>query len=778
VKNKPHNGHEHGFGYNVSIAHFNADNLRALQEMLAPWFNVRVYPKIGKLRINSKQLVEYLDQFGYAWDKFIPDWIKALPAQHLHVLWDWYMRGDGDQRDHRTAYTCSPRLRDDWQEVALYMGLSADWRERKVRVRSSRIKGRVIHQRRPQYEIGFHRVQNQPEVYFRQGRKNPVRTFVSAEEWAGRMVYCVELEQHHTLYVRRNGKAVWCGNTRTWDIMLAGLEAAGFVREGALGEPFGQPILSWMHGQGFPKSLNISKAIDKMGGSAEDAKKWEGWGTALKPAWEPIIALRKPGTLATLPPLLIPFLYCAKVTRSEADAGIDKRLVALGMSTLERNTHPCLHPEALVMTPSGYHEIGSLSVGAGVLAADGRFHSVEAVTRHRYTSESLVRVGVCGGNLDCLASDNHPFLVWRPIRHRRHVTGGEVMWVRADEIVVGDYTLTPILSESNMGDAPRPEDVEFWFLVGLYLAEGYVQKAGHGDNVYPTFCLCDSETDLVERIQMYVGSGPKVSVYEDEGTHGIKVMVFDADLGNVMQELCGSGAAHKTLAPCVWSLPLDAQEALVEGYCAGDGGLVRTYQQAKTSSRNLASQMRFLAEAVGFKAEMQCCKPEPGNIGDRVFKEVLPYYTLRLSTRNRTLVNGLGRKPSKPTMLEYAGHQYALAYVKRVSREPYVGDVVNLSVEGSPTFQTSVGMSHNTRKPVKLMKWLINAVARSSELVLDPFCGSGSTGVASIDLGCDFLGIERDDTYREIALKRIEQAQATSMAGARSVFDMLMEMDD
>lgn len=172
--------------------------------------------------------------------------------------------------------------------------------------------------------------------------------------------------------------------TRTWDIMLAGMEAAGFTREGSLGEPFGSPVIAWMHGQGFPKSLNIAKAIDKKLGLAPkvvatetrynepsgivglgrdrqliereiteavspEAKKWQGWGTALKPAWEPIITLRKPGPLPQeLPPLLIPFLYCAKVTKSEADAGIDKRLAALGLSDLERNTHPTRKPVTLM----------------------------------------------------------------------------------------------------------------------------------------------------------------------------------------------------------------------------------------------------------------------------------------------------------------------------------------------------------------------------------------------------------------------------------------------
>lgn len=116
------------------------------------------------------------------------------------------------------------------------------------------------------------------------------------------------------------------GGTRTFDLMSLGIRAAGFeIRD----------VLSWLYGQGFPKSLNISKAIDAKAGAtrkvvghahrkatgrlaqgeggyafAEDysptaastdlAREWDGYGTALKPAWEPCILARKPldGTVA------------------------------------------------------------------------------------------------------------------------------------------------------------------------------------------------------------------------------------------------------------------------------------------------------------------------------------------------------------------------------------------------------------------------------------------------------------------------------------------------
>jgi site-specific DNA-methyltransferase (adenine-specific) len=116
------------------------------------------------------------------------------------------------------------------------------------------------------------------------------------------------------------------GGTRTFHRLTCAIEDAGFeIRD----------CLMWVYGSGFPKSLDVSKAIDKAAGAergdagpstrhgggvvgagtsyelppephrltapaTDAAKQWQGWGTALKPAWEPIILARKPliGTVA------------------------------------------------------------------------------------------------------------------------------------------------------------------------------------------------------------------------------------------------------------------------------------------------------------------------------------------------------------------------------------------------------------------------------------------------------------------------------------------------
>lgn len=63
---------------------------------------------------------------------------------------------------------------------------------------------------------------------------------------------------------------------------------------------------------------------------------------------------------------------------------------------------------------------------------------------------------------------------------------------------------------------------------------------------------------------------------------------------------------------------------------------------------------------------------------------------------------------------------------------------------------------HDTEKPVDLMSILIENSSNIGEVILDPFMGSGSTGVACKKLGRDFIGIELDEKYYEIAKERID----------------------
>ena len=65
------------------------------------------------------------------------------------------------------------------------------------------------------------------------------------------------------------------------------------------------------------------------------------------------------------------------------------------------------------------------------------------------------------------------------------------------------------------------------------------------------------------------------------------------------------------------------------------------------------------------------------------------------------------------------------------------------------------GSDHPTMKPLALMRYLVRLVTRKGGIVLDPFMGSGTTGVAAIQEGMNFVGIERDPHYFDIAKRRI-----------------------
>lgn len=65
---------------------------------------------------------------------------------------------------------------------------------------------------------------------------------------------------------------------------------------------------------------------------------------------------------------------------------------------------------------------------------------------------------------------------------------------------------------------------------------------------------------------------------------------------------------------------------------------------------------------------------------------------------------------------------------------------------------------HPTQKPLEVMRWCISHLPEPNDLILDPFMGSGTTGVAAIQMGKSFIGIEREERYFEAACRRIREA--------------------
>jgi hypothetical protein len=94
---------------------------------------------------------------------------------------------------------------------------------------------------------------------------------------------------------------------------------------------------------------------------------------------------------------------------------------------------------------------------------------------------------------------------------------------------------------------------------------------------------------------------------------------------------------------------------------------------------------------------------------------------------------------------------------------------------------------HPTLKPLKLLEWLVKLVAPKGATVLDPFCGSGTTCIAALDCDCNYIGIEKDPEFYDIANRRIkglavelEEKAAERRQGEvfEAMFDLPQEGDE
>lgn len=402
------------------------------------------------------------------------------------------------------------------------------------------------------------------------------------------------------------------------------------------------------------------------------------------------------------------------------------------------DVHPCLVPQNMIMTIHGYVPIGELQEGDSVLSHDGRFHKVTFVSRHHY-NENIICIGVTGTNFEDMATHNHPYLTGRVNK-----TGElDIAWRSAESLLENDFILTPQLQHGSRNDIQK---LDAW-CYGLWLAQGSLQKAGHGTNRYPSFALDGAKPQLREKLEAW-GGRAKVKTYYRRIHRGITVMVFDPVKGDRCAELCGKYADKKVIASEVFQWCRELRLAFFEGYMAGDGCLIATrgHRHSKSVSLALASQMKFIAESLGYKTSLYWRNsPKGAGIGERKFKTTLPFYSSDYHNGDRTF---------EQREIEFNGHKYWLRRIKKIKTKVYDGEVVNLSIDETHTFQTAIGMTHNTMKPVPMLIYLIKNSSQRGETVIDTFGGSGSTLIACEQTGRQCRTMELDEKYCDVIRKR------------------------
>jgi len=134
------------------------------------------------------------------------------------------------------------------------------------------------------------------------------------------------------------------------------------------------------------------------------------------------------------------------------------------------------------------------------------------------------------------------------------------------------------------------------------------------------------------------------------------------------------------------------------------------------------------------------------SFGASNFPEQLPHRGRWLCWDKRTIDGAADAMLGSPFELAWANKTSGYDKIVRVLH----GGVVN--ADGGARV-------HPTQKPVKVMLEAILWAAKESQNIFDPFMGSGTTGVACMNLGRKFIGIEIEPKYYEIACERIDQAQ-------------------
>jgi replicative DNA helicase Mcm len=179
--------------------------------------------------INSKQLASCLYSIGRTHAKHIPEDIKQLSPKLLQILLDALLAGDGhvSKRTGSVYYTSSKQLADDVTELALKVGLAAN-----VYCRLSPITLPRMYNYGKQGVLEFRDTKPTSEIYevclLRKRQTQPNVNAngydqISKIPFSGR-VFCVEVP-NHLVYVRRNGKPAWCGNSVAKGGIIATLNA-------------------------------------------------------------------------------------------------------------------------------------------------------------------------------------------------------------------------------------------------------------------------------------------------------------------------------------------------------------------------------------------------------------------------------------------------------------------------------------------------------------------------------------------------------------------------
>jgi hypothetical protein len=538
----------------------------------------------------------------------------------------------------------------------------------------------------------------------------------------------VEIWQECLRVLKPGGYLLAFAGTRTQHRMAVRIEDAGFeIRD----------LVFWCYGQGFPKSLNIGKAVDKLQGNEREVigkekgagttgdnqvgnqtfvaknqyedgthditkgtSEWEGWGTATKPAVEPVSICAKP-----LPPSIIYAIMGIDLTnkiislcqKSNANVNDVELILRSIQQLLEKAGVNTVHENARTLN---WENIESVIIAA-----------VNFISQKHTSKEQAGEIKEVSVQEN--ANQNG----------KNNLLENSIQTGKAESLSEKMDTLLSILVTRNIDS----NTISLW----KSILEDTLKKA----NTFTT------ETALKTIIAW--------KIYNS---------LLSANTQNFT-------SPNKSISPALKPAlePITVARKPIEGTVAenclkwGVGGInIEQSRVPNTTCKNKKQAGRF-----------------PANLILDGSDEVVELFPNSKSTGGRAghtaaYSGGYKQEYYGDTDPGYndSGSAARFFYCAKASKTERNMGCEGLEKKKADTrTPTAAGLweqmsaphnnFHPTVKPIALMEYLIKLVSREGHTVLDPFMGSGTTGIACKNLNRDFIGIEKDEEYVKIAEARI-----------------------
>jgi DNA (cytosine-5)-methyltransferase 1 len=338
---------------------------------------------------------------------------------------------------------------------------------------------------------------------------------------------------------------------------------------------------------------------------------------------------------------------------------------------------PCFAKGTLVLAREGYKPIEEIVVGAEVLTHLGRWRRVTTVMSRR--GAPLRRIRAQG--VVVTTTDEHPFWARKLTMRRNKRSFGDPQWIEASKLTRGHF-LAQVLPDVK----PDKKTVEFWWLTGRYLADGWRVRRKSRPDGSGRVVICCARAEADELRGRIAAAGFHAAPATERTV--VKFHIVANSLYQFLEPF-GHLAHGKTLPGFALSLSRAKSAALLDGYMSGDGSVYELREKAggklpggaraTTVSKRLAFGMALLAQRIGVVASvLYTPRPKTCVIEGRLVRQ-RPTWSITVPQHNRSgFVEG----------------QYGWKLGSRSARCGR-GTVYNLSVDEDESYMADGAVTHN-----------------------------------------------------------------------------------